>query len=110
MSGSKAGEINGWQCGRCDAVTYAIHVDDGVTPMFLGCRATDGCEGTGASLMYPPPPVPAHVLEAVAWEWFKPTGRYYRRLSSAMKSHVDQGGLDLRPLTDVGRELVEAQR
>jgi hypothetical protein len=121
---SKRGEINGWRCDRCELITYAIHVDDGVTPMFLACRATgklEGCEGMGTSLMYPPPPVPDHVLAETRWEWYKPeppkrrfditTGKFFTPLDSltpAARQHVEQGGLLLRELTDAGRELLGA--
>lgn len=117
MSG--VGDINGWQCkgtktdldkGGCGSVTYAIHVDEGVTPMFLACRATEGCRGMAVSLMYPDPPAPRSVLEAVAWEWFKPDAaalRKLRRKNPALAEHVDMGGLDIRELTDAGRVVLK---
>jgi hypothetical protein len=37
--GSRRGEINGWTCDQCGETTYVVHVADGVTPMFLACRA-----------------------------------------------------------------------
>lgn len=100
------GEVNGWRCDRCGHHTYCVHVDDGVTPMFLGCRATAGCKGTGISIMYPPPPIPQHVLEAVEWEWFKPSDKAVRRMDSAMRDHIEKGGLELRRLTDAGRAVL----
>jgi hypothetical protein len=30
------------------------------------------------------------------WEWFRPIGSEYRKLSREMKKHVDKGGLDIR--------------
>lgn len=104
---SKRGEINGWRCDECGHHTYVVHVDDGVTPMFLACRATAGCKGTGVSLMYPAPPVPQHVIDAVAWEWFKPTRRAVRRMEPEMRQHIEMGGLELRRLTDAGREALD---
>lgn len=110
MSGR--GEINGWRCDTCGQVTYAVHVDDGVTPMFLACRAEGldprqaRCKGMGQSLMYPPPPVPEHVVKAVAWEWFRPGRRALKRMDAGMRDHIERGGLDLRPLTDAGREAL----
>lgn len=110
------GDINGWRCegsnkvASCGGVTYAIHVDEGVTPMFLGCRATENCKGTAVSLMYPPPPAPQHVLEAVAWEWYKPDAAALRRLhrkNPALAEHVELGGLNLRELTDAGRQVLK---
>jgi hypothetical protein len=59
--------------------------------------------------MYPPPPIPQHVIDAVAWEWFKPTPRAIRRMEPGMRDHIEKGGLELRPLTDAGRAaLTEA--
>jgi hypothetical protein len=98
-----AGAVNAWRCVACGGLTVAVHVDEGVTPMFLACRRTDGCPGRAVSSGYPAPPVPDNVIDLLAWEWWKPTGRQYRRLSPEMRSHVDRGGLDLRPLTDAGR-------
>lgn len=121
--GSSRGEINGWACDKCGEVTYCVHVDDGVTPMFLACRATGAvgaCGGTGTSLMYPPPPVPDHALAAVRWEWYKPdppkrrfdtdTGKFFTppdSLTPAERQHVEQGGLLLRELTDAGRAALK---
>jgi hypothetical protein len=108
---SSRGEINGWRCDVCGQHTYCVHVDDGVTPMFLGCRAgTVGCKGTGVSLMYPSPPYPQHVLDAVAWEWFRPSRRATRRMEAGMRDHIEKGGLELRPLTDAGRRVVDAAK
>lgn len=124
---SDRGEINGWACNgvanhrpgqiHCGRTTYAIHVDDGVTPMFLACRAEGvepdkaECRGVGTSLMYPGErPVPAHVLDAIAWEWYRPIGRELVELNEGTADHVEKGGLLIRALTDQGRELVEALR
>jgi hypothetical protein len=105
---SKRGEINGWRCELCERHTYCVHVDDGVTPMFLKCRATAECLGTGVSLMYPKPPIPEHVREAVAWEWFKPSPVEMEALPGALRYHIVHGGLHLRPLTDAGRNALAA--
>lgn len=99
--GAKRGEINGWRCEECGAVTYCVHVDDGVTPMFLGCRATEGCNGRASSLMYPGPPHPAPIEEAVAWEWYRPSKRKAKRMG-IWDGHVELGGLAIRPLTPRG--------
>lgn len=106
---SAPGDINGWRCDACGEITYCVHVSEGVTPMFLACRAEGvdpsqaKCKGRGVSLMYPRRPAPPHVLQAVAWEWFRPTGKAYKKLDAGMREHVDMGGLDLRPLTAAGR-------
>jgi hypothetical protein len=106
---SRASKINGWRCKRCGRHTYAVHVDDGVTPMFLACRAVGVCKGTAVSLMYPAPPAPEQIVEEVAWEWYKPTPRATRRLDRETREYVEKGGLILRELTDAGREALKAK-
>jgi len=123
---SSRGKINGYVCDTCNRATYIVHVADGVTPMFLACRAEGvepaeaECKGQATSMMYPTPPVPDYVVAAVMWEWFgaEPppkrrfdfqTKRFYfppDPLTPDEREHVSKGGLLLRPLTDVGREVL----
>lgn len=129
------GRINGWRCEKspfhpdgpaCGRITYAVHVHHGVTPMFLACRAAglepddpaNECKGQGVSLMYPDADPPAHVVAVVAWEWYRPDAAEMKRLrkkarrgdhqAAGLLDHVEKGGLDLRPLTDAGREFLAA--
>jgi len=115
---SERGEINGYRCDKCGKTTMTIHIDDGVTPMFLACRAGGlepgpaTCGGQGTSMMYPSGPLPPAYkadLLRYGWEWFKPDVISLRRESVAMQEHVLRGGLMLRRLTDAGRELVTEQ-
>lgn len=112
---SERGEINGYRCDTCGEHTYIVHVDDGVTPMFLGCRksgsAEGGCQGQGVSLMYPPPPIPPYVLASVEWEWYEPDLGELPRLDalSGELDHVQRGGLLLRRLTNEGRLLLRGE-
>jgi ssDNA-binding Zn-finger/Zn-ribbon topoisomerase 1 len=110
------GALNGWHCPECGRVTLVVQVHHGVTPMFLACRYPD-CEGTGSSLMYPwermgtfrrdgDDRLPARVAEQVEWEWYRPTGAALERMNREMRQHVQQGGLDIRPITDAGRRLL----
>jgi hypothetical protein len=122
---SKRGEINGWKCERtpepirkqfpdmeerpyCDAIMYAVHVDDGVTPMFLACR-TEGCGGMATSRMYVVE-VTDEVLDAIEHEWYRPSEDEMVALDRPMYDHVAQGGLMLRELTDAGRAVIEEVR
>ena len=91
-----AGSINSWKCDDCGRLTNAIHIDDGVTPMFLACRATPGCQGTAVSAGYPPPPVPEYVANNIGWEWYRPSEKWARRKGPEMLRHVQNGGLALR--------------
>jgi hypothetical protein len=97
---SLVGKKNAYQCRKCGKYTITVDVDEGVTPMLLGCRA-DGsleptCEGQAVSMFYPPEPWPDDVPTEPQFEWFRPTGAEYDALSPEMKEHVDKGGLDLR--------------
>ncbi|HEU4975273.1 MAG TPA: hypothetical protein VFT50_09305 [Baekduia sp.] len=109
--------INGWTCDACGQTTYVVHVDEGVTPMFLACRAEGvdpreaTCKGMGQSLMYPRTAPPPHVLAAVAWEWYQPDAaelRALRQFEPQTAEHVERGGLLLRKLTDAGRASLAA--
>ena len=105
---SRQGEVNGWVCEECGETTYAIHVDDGVTPFYLGCRATEGCEGMAKSMFYPTGPIPHHAIKRIAWEWYTPEPDEKTRLLAKpdVLEHVEMGGLLIRELTDAGREEI----
>lgn len=96
-----AGAINAWKCDKCGRLTVARHADEGVTPMFLACRASgnvEDCGGQAVSSGYPGAPVPDYIMEKLEWEWYAPDKDEYRSLDSAMRYHVDGGGLILRRL------------
>lgn len=98
------GAVNGWRCDKCGRHTVAVHVDAGVTPMFLACRASGepNC-GRAVSTGYRT----SYVLSTeIGWEWYRP-GPTERRLSPDERAHVAQGGLLLRALTDAGRAALE---
>ena len=84
--------LNQYTCDRCGGFITTIDVDKGVTPMFLGCRATPGCVGRMTSHMYrvQGSPTPTH-------EWFRPSLKNARRQGPDMLDHVKRGGLDIRP-------------
>lgn len=89
------GRHNAYRCDDCHAYTVVRHADSGVTPMFLGCRATEGCKGQGVSLGYPEGPIPPEFLPA-PWEWYRPTADDPILRDPAMRDHVERGGLALR--------------
>jgi hypothetical protein len=91
-----SGRHNAYRCDDCGALTVVVHRDAGVTPMFLGCRATHGCRGRAVSLGYPSGPIPPSLLPA-RWEWYRPDRSDPISRDAAMRSHVEQGGLALRP-------------
>ena len=91
------GYKNVYICRQCGGKTITIDVDEGVTPFMIGCRATGregDCDGIAESSFYR---VSANTPEA-DWEWFRPTGSEYRKLSREMREHVDKGGLDIRKI------------
>lgn len=88
--------VNGYTCHHCGEVTMTYHVDEGVTPMFLTCRATEGCTGRAVSMMYPPAPFPGELAALPRWEWYRPSPRAAKRMNPAMRDHVRRGGLALR--------------
>lgn len=97
MSDLLIGRENVYVCPECNGYTVTIDVDAGVTPFLLKCRAKgDGmCTGMAVSSCYPKGPRPTN-MPAPAWEWYKPKGMDYQKLSSEMKRHVDKGGLYIR--------------
>lgn len=80
---------NRYTCGTCGGHIITVDRDEGVTPMFLNCRATPGCGGRMASEMY-------LVLdgEAPTHEWYRPTGKVKAR----DRDYVASGGLLIRPI------------
>lgn len=89
------GAINAYVCSTCYKLTIVQHVDKGVTPMYMACQVTEGCDGTGRSMRYPVDP-PQKVIDAVGFEWYRPSHREFVNLSPEMKIHVERGGLVLR--------------
>lgn len=101
--------LNAYKCDTCGRCTVTIDVDPGVTPMFLACRRTDGCRGTGVSAGYPASPIPPNLQQHLDWEWAIPTREEWAQLSSAEREHVEKGGLILKPRGDrPSAYLVEA--
>jgi hypothetical protein len=46
------GVFNYWICEKCGQTTIGKHEHGGVTPFFLACRATKGCDGMATSRFY----------------------------------------------------------
>lgn len=94
MSEGFQGKKNKYTCDVCGGAVVTIDIDEGVTPFMLPCYATKDCGGTMTSGFYA-----ARDLGEPQYEWRKPTPKQYRRMSPAMKDHVDRGGLELYPAT-----------
>lgn len=98
-----AGAINAWKCEKCGQLTVARHADEGVTPMFLACRASgnvEDCGGRAVSSGYPSEPIPYRILNRLEWEWYKPTLIELQAMEPEMRRHIMQGGLALRRIGD----------
>lgn len=104
----KPGARNAYFCPTCKGYTITVDVDEGVTPMFLGCRATGdvvACGGRAESLGYPPEPWPMadpggrQIPQTPMFEWYRPDEVELRDMSAEMVEHVGKGGLALRPVT-----------
>lgn len=82
--------INAYTCTECEETIVTVDADEGVTPMMIDCRATDGCEGMMRSHFYA-------VIQArePTHEWHKPLKSKMLGLSAEMRSYVKGGGLVL---------------
>lgn len=80
------GDKNAYWCPECHGYVVTIDVDQGVTPMFLACRAKgepsnplNDCTGQMHSMMYPEEPWPDEdgygdrIPTEPTWEWYRPT-------------------------------------
>ena len=91
--------LNGYGCQTCHKQIMVVHMDRGTTPMFMGCKATDGCDGRMDSFGYPtqPPPKDWHKVVRV-YEWYRPEtnalGMFHE--DQIVDEYIRQGGLLLR--------------
>lgn len=87
------GKLNVYRCPACNANTITIDRDEGVTPMFLACRATIDCDGRAVSSMYQ-----VDQSLVATYEWYRPTMKNARRQGPDVLDHVKRGGLMLRKI------------
>ena len=90
------GSVNGYRCAACRKYILIEHKDKGVTPMFLECRATEGCGGRSSSLGYPKEEMPDSLRAKIQWEWYRPTLAEWNMLEPEMQEYVMRGGLVIR--------------
>lgn len=86
---------NGYKCPACGGAWLTVDLDEGVTPMFSPCFATEGCRGTAFSMGYPSGPPPNLPLLI---EWYKPM--HTKGVSYEMSQHLHNGGLMRRAAID----------
>lgn len=85
-------KFNGYICGKCDKGYLSVDLDEGGTPAFTQCYATEGCDGIAASMGYPEGE-PPKTLGQPTIEWYKPDPRDYNTLSAEEIIHAERGGL-----------------
>jgi len=90
MTTAARNRINVYTCMMCGRSVVTEDVAEGVTPVYLGCRATPGCQGTMQSHFY-------RVLQTLrpTWEWYRPDS--LDGLTPQSRQHVQDGGLLCRP-------------
>lgn len=87
------GRKNIYICSKGDK-TITVDKDQGVTPMFIECRAGDEvCKERASSSFY-------QVDQSVSpdWEWYKPDAEEMAKLDGHTLDHVKQGGLLIRKI------------
>lgn len=84
--------LNRYTCKKCDGTIITQDLDEGTTPMMLGCRATESCEGMMVSSGY------QGVTGSPDYVWRKPSAQEYGEASAAMRHHFDLGGLEIFPV------------
>lgn len=89
------GRYNAYRCEKCSLFTVVVHVDAGVTPMFLTCKTPD-CDGMATSIGYPQGAVPEKLKRSCRFEWYRPDHKEWNRMEPEMKDHIARGGLALR--------------
>jgi hypothetical protein len=92
------GAINAYKCNTCLKCVLTVDMDRGVTPMFMGCKATEGCNGTSNSAGYPKTSPPLESLDRPKYEWYRPEanalGLFHE--DQQVDEYIRRGGLLLR--------------
>lgn len=100
------GKKNRYCCEVCKKSIITVDRDEGVTPFMLPCMRTEGCKGPMTSRFYQV----EDVWPEPVYEWRKPTPKQYKRMSPAMREHIDMGGLEIYPITNVPERETESDQ
>lgn len=87
-----SGRPNGYICSKCDKGYLCVDIDEGTTPMFAPCFATEGCKGQAVSMGYPEGEPPAYLGEPII-HWVRPAENQMSKLPISVQQHVARGGL-----------------
>ena len=82
--------INQYRCELCGGVITTIDRHEGVTPMMLACRATEGCPGTSWSRGYT-----VDQTLTPDYEWYRPAKL---PKNHEARQYIEMGGLDIRKI------------
>jgi hypothetical protein len=92
------GARNAYHCSTCGQYIVTIDMDKGTTPIRMGCKATEGCNGASVSSGYPPEPMPAELESCRVFEWYRPEasalGLFHE--DQLVDEYIRAGGLLLR--------------
>lgn len=89
---------NAYTCSECGFTFVTVHVDDGVTPFGILCRAANDCQGMATSHFYKLSP--SVLAIEPTFEWYKPTENDPKMEDPAVREHVRQGGVMLRSIAE----------
>lgn len=83
------GKKNIYLCPSCGHGFVSLDVDEGTTPFMTKCL---NCSDMAQSMCYA---APQEVLGRIApaLEWYLPSPNAVKKMSPAVKSHVEKGGL-----------------
>lgn len=99
MATTEINRVNCYTCQICGGRIATIDRDMGVTPMYLGCKMTEGCVGMMISAFYRVAGMTD--LPSISHEWYRETDqgakKIDRRYSGSLEHHK-KGGLFLREI------------
>lgn len=88
-----AERLNRYVCRACGGSVVTVDRVEGVTPFYLDCYATKGCNGPMMSSFYRVEGDPTPTFE-----WYRPGKAERKGLDPATREHVKLGGLLIRPI------------
>lgn len=105
----EAMRLNAWRCEVCDFPFVAFDRHPGTTPMMVSHHAFEpdtDCTGLCASVFYRRQGVERAAIDLgqggqqiqPSHEWYRPSAVELRSETAAVKDHVRQGGLLVRPV------------
>ena len=93
-------QIWAYQCDKCGRQTFILQRDPGLVPSVMRCRALgeNACDGW---MLIAGRRAPGRDAPKPTWQFYRPTGMDFARLSPQIKEIVAMGVLDDRELSVV---------